>query len=523
MSDTLHDMDTLQYVSATHRDKSLRNQSEISLIPALIIQNHADLERIGDICWMNDLLDNQVLQLARNQPDFCKHQSLIGTPLADPYISRSPIQLTLLADNDIKIDTVDSKTPLSINGTPINGTKVVEQDQLLTGTVIELGKRITLLLKLLPYPPTKTEHSYGMIGISPKLQIVRQKLNHLKNLDGSVLIRGATGVGKELVAKAVYDLSSRTDKPFVKVNLGAIPPSLATSELFGVQKGAFTGAEKSRKGYFAEANGGTLFLDEIGEATLEVQSLLLRVLESGEFYPVGSSKPSKVDVRLIAATDVNLNELCQANKFKAPLLHRLENYEINVPSLFERNEDIGLLFLHFAKQQYLTMGHKFPSPNSEQPWITNQVMRKLLSYSWSGNIRQLKNITHQLILENLDSAQLFLTQHLIKKLQPAKNAEESTALKKQKKRKPNTVSCEELVSELENNLWELQATADSLNISRTSIYELMRLYNLKSASDLLEDEINESYIRCDKDIDKMITDLKVSKYALKRRMKQLNL
>jgi len=523
MSDTLHNMDTLQYVSATHRDKSLTNQSEVSLVPALVIQNHADLARIGDICWIDDIPGNKILQLARNQPDFSKNQSLIGTPLADPYLSRSPIQLTLLKNGDIKIDLANSKTQLVINGEDISSSKVIDSELVSAGVVLELGKRVTLLLKLLPYSKTNSDSDYGMIGISPKLQLVREKLKHLTNFDGSVLIRGATGVGKELVAKALYDIGSRTDKPFVKVNLGAIPPSLATSELFGVQKGAYTGADKDRKGYFAEANGGTLFLDEIGEASLEVQSLLLRVLESGEFYPVGSSKPKKVDVRLLAATDVDLNKQCLENKFKAPLLHRLENYEINLPSLSERNEDVGLLFLHFAKQQYSEMKKQFPQAKSETPWVSNEVVRLLLNNPWEGNIRQLKNITHQLVIDSLNSKQLILSEHLREKLKVVSNLKVETKSARKNKRKPNTVSHEELINALKSQTWELQATADSLNISRTSIYELMKLYDLKSAHDLTIEEINSSYITCDKDIDRMVSDLKVSKYGLKRRLKELDL
>jgi len=526
MSNTLHEMDTLQYVSSTDTQKELTKNSQDSPIPMLIIQNHADLGRIGETCRMDGLLTGQVLQLARNQLDFCQAQSPIGTPLADPYLSRSPILLSALSSGEIKFDKAENKTPVTVAGLPVESSLLISQDQLSTGVIIELGKRVTLLLKSFPNSQAKTGDDFGMIGISSKLQLVREKLNHLKGLDGSVLIRGATGVGKELVAKAVYDVSSRTDKPFVKVNLGAIPPSLATSELFGVQKGAFTGADKDRKGYFAEANGGTLFLDEIGEASLEVQSLLLRVLESGEFYPVGSGKPKKVDVRLIAATDVNLAKLCQENKFKAPLLHRLENYEINVPSLSERSEDIGMLLLHFAEQQYQQMDRPFPQTKSDTPWITNEVMRSLLSYSWPGNIRQLKNIIHQLLIDNLSSEQLFLSEHLREKLiENDESKPESTFNKtaKQKKRKPNTVSREELVEELKNQLWELQATADQLNISRTSMYELMKQYDIKSAHDLGIDEINLSYLKCDKDIDKMVLDLKVSKYGLKRRLKELKL
>ena len=195
-----------------------------------------------------------------------------------------------------------------------------------------------------------------MVGESAALRQVRAHVERIADLPVPVLVRGETGTGKELVARAVHLRSPRRDGPFVSVNLGAIPRDLAAAELFGAVRGAYTGAAQDRPGFFRAARGGTLFLDEVGEAPPEVQAMLLRVLESGEMYPVGGQAPVATDVRLIAATDADLEERIRDGRFKAPLLHRLAGYEIRLPPLRERREDIGPLFVHFAREELERIG-----------------------------------------------------------------------------------------------------------------------------------------------------------------------
>ncbi len=527
MSGKLQDMETLQYIAVNQQTKNRQGDEDDQIVPAFIIQSHPDLERIGDICWLTPLVAGESLQIARNFPEFYGCNSVIGKPLADPYLSRSPVQLMLLPGGEIKIDCSNSKIMVLVNGQHVTCSIEVSPDEVATGIVITLSERITLLLKHLPQKTVKTPDNFNMVGISANLSAVRERIESLSDTDETVLIKGSTGVGKELVANAIYNVSHRVGKPFVKVSLGAIPSSLAAAELFGAKKGAFTGAEKNREGFFVAADGGTLFLDEVGEASLEVQSLLLRVLETGELYPVGSSTPRKVNVRLITATDANLAELSESGKFKKPLLHRLSNYEIHLPLLSQRKEDIGLLFSYFAKQKVaeLSMDLAKLLERSENPWIPYKLTQLLLNYHWPGNIRQLRNITRQLILDSQHSSQIVISEQIEKQLLATEPCvkEVSAMVVAVKKRKPKTVTCEELKSALAKNLWEIQASAESLNISRTSIYELMKRYVLKTVADFSPQELEESYRRNNCNIDKMVADLEVSKHGLTRRLKALGI
>src|SRR6185436_13729067 len=185
-------------------------------------------------------------------------------------------------------------------------------------------------------------------------------------------LRGETGTGKELLARAIHQASSRRAAPYFALNMAAIPASLAAAELFGAAKGAFTGADRRRVGYFGRAQGGTLFLDEIGELPADLQPLLLRVLENGEIQPVGGEETLRVDVRILAATDANLESAIEEGRFRAPLFHRLSGYELRLPSLRERRDDIGRLFIHFLRQELAALGEadRLADPGPEgRPWL----------------------------------------------------------------------------------------------------------------------------------------------------------
>ncbi|MBP3420395.1 MAG: sigma-54-dependent Fis family transcriptional regulator [Marinifilaceae bacterium] len=232
---------------------------------------------------------------------------------------------------------------------------------------------------------------YNIIGNNSKLKRAIDIAVQVANTNLSVLITGESGVGKEVFPKIIHDNSARKHSKYIAVNCGAIPEGTIDSELFGHVKGAFTGALNERKGYFEEANGGTIFLDEVGELPYPTQARLLRVLESGEFIKVGSSTVQKTDVRVIAATNVNMSEAVKKNKFREDLFYRLNTIPIHIPSLRERQEDIPLLFRYFANR--CTDDYKMPRIS-----LTPDAEQMLKSYSWPGNIRQLKNITEQIAL-----------------------------------------------------------------------------------------------------------------------------
>ncbi len=230
---------------------------------------------------------------------------------------------------------------------------------------------------------------FGIIGQSASLDQALGIAMRVANTDLSVLIRGESGVGKEVFSKIIHSLSSRKHEGLIAINCGAIPEGTINSELFGHEKGAFTGATSDRKGYFETYNGGTIFLDEIGEMPLETQAYLLRVLESGEFIRVGASKGTRTDVRIIAATNVDLEKKIQEGKFRQDLYYRLQTVQIQVPALKERPEDIYMLFRKFT----LDFAEKYRS----SPIQLDEKARLVLeNYSWPGNIRELKNVAEQL-------------------------------------------------------------------------------------------------------------------------------
>lgn len=230
---------------------------------------------------------------------------------------------------------------------------------------------------------------FGIIGNSPKLERAISIALQVAPTDLSVLITGESGVGKERFPQIIHQYSVRKHGSYIAVNCGAIPEGTIDSELFGHEKGSFTGANDARKGYFEVVNGGTIFLDEVAEMPLSTQARLLRVLETGEFIRVGSSKPQKTNVRVVAATNVNLQEAISNGKFREDLFYRLSTVPIEIPALRDRKDDIVLLFRKFASD----FADKFKIPTI---YLDHEAANLIKSYRWPGNVRQLKNVTEQI-------------------------------------------------------------------------------------------------------------------------------
>jgi len=245
---------------------------------------------------------------------------------------------------------------------------------------------------------------FGIIGNSPLLNRAIDIARQVAPTDISVLVSGESGVGKEVFPKIIHQLSARKHGPYIAVNCGAIPEGTIDSELFGHEKGSFTGAHEARKGYFEVANSGTIFLDEVAELPQSTQVRLLRVLESGEFIKVGSSKVLKTDVRIVAATNVDILDFVHQGKFRQDLYYRLNTVPIHIPPLRDRKEDILLLFRKFASD----FAERYRMPVIE---LGEEAQQILMNYRWYGNIRQLKNITEQISIieeQRLVSAQTLL-------------------------------------------------------------------------------------------------------------------
>lgn len=249
---------------------------------------------------------------------------------------------------------------------------------------------------------------FGIIGNSPLLDRAIQVAVQVAPTDMSVLVIGESGVGKENFPKIIHQYSARKHQSYIAVNCGAIPEGTIDSELFGHRKGSFTGAVSDRKGYFEEASGGTIFLDEVGELPLPTQARLLRVLESGEFIPVGASHPQKTDVRIVAATNVNLKDAVNKGKFREDLLFRLNTVPIEVPPLRERSFDVPLLFRKFSADS----AERYRMPPLR---LTEDAKEILMHYRWPGNVRELKNITDRISILEEDRT---LTAEVLKKYLP---------------------------------------------------------------------------------------------------------
>ena len=259
----------------------------------------------------------------------------------------------------------------------------------------DLDEAIEIVNRALEGKPTtkglKSKPSSEIIGKAASMQLVFRAIGKLSNTNATVLIQGESGTGKELIAKSLHKNSPRNDMPFVALNMADIPKELVESELFGHEKGAFTGAVDRRIGRFEQANGGTLFLDEIGDMPLECQTRLLRVLSNKEFYRVGGDKPIKVDVRILAATHQDLHSLVSLAKFREDLFYRLNVIRIEVPKLKERNDDIKLLAAAFLKMHSDALGE-------ELRVLSKEALEFLEKYDWPGNVRQLENICYWLTL-----------------------------------------------------------------------------------------------------------------------------
>ena len=257
----------------------------------------------------------------------------------------------------------------------------------------------------------RLKQRYGIVGNDDALNRALEIALKISPVDLSVLIMGENGVGKEIFPRVIHDHSLRKGKKYLAVNCGAIPDGTIDSELFGHEKGAFTGAVERREGYFAVADGGTLFLDEVGELPLPTQARLLRVLETGEYIPVGASEVKRTDVRIVAATHVNMEKAIADGKFREDLFYRLNSVSINIPPLRQRGADVVLLFRKFA----LEMSEKYKMPPIR---LTPEAQKMLVSYAWPGNVRQLKNIAENM---SVTSEEREITPEILSLYLPAEN------------------------------------------------------------------------------------------------------
>jgi len=321
----------------------------------------------------------------------------------------------------------------------------------------------------------KLAKDHEMIGNSPAIVRLKEQISLAAPTSGWVLITGENGTGKELVARAIHYFSHRHDNPFVEVNCAAIPEELIESELFGHEKGAFTGATTLRKGKFDQAHEGTLFLDEIGDMSLKTQAKILRILQEHKFERVGGNRTIEVDVRVVAATNKNLEEEIEAGNFREDLYYRLNVLPFHVPPLRERNEDIPSLAQHFLEF--------FCSKESrETKTLTPEAIKFLARYSWPGNVRELKNIIERLVIMTPDT--IITEKHLPPVLSsrrgaPSQSTPSWAAQGATFREAREDFERDFLVQKLEENDWNVSRTAEAIEIERSSLHRKIKSFGIE--------------------------------------------
>ena len=510
--------------STTRSIPSLRHRLGGAGLPCLTILCHPDLSRVGEQSVLNGVVAGRQEELSRLNPYFSAPEAGTPRPLADPHISRRPVLLSALADGGVGIDPGQSPH-VELNGVPARGSMVVDPESLEAGVVLVLRQRIALCLHLTT-PWQLRPPRFGLVGESTSILDLRQNIERLAQLDYPVLLRGESGTGKELVARALHDAGPRAAKPCICVNVGSIPSSLAAAELFGAAAGAFTGAGSPRPGHFRQAHGGTLFLDEIGDAPADVQVLLLRALETGRVQSLGSREPVAVDVRLIAATDVDLDVAIEHGEFRSSLFHRLSTCELDLPPLRRRREDIGRLFVHFLRRELATLQTAMPDKTTAEPQVPATLVARLALYSWPGNVRELLNVVRQLLVAGWGRPRLSIPPALERRLNDGAEAVDppiSEAPAAPAYRSPDEIRETELLDALGRHRWNIKRTAEFLSIARGTLYRLMRdCPGIRKASELTRDELIEAAERCES-LDAMVDELKVSKRGLQLRLSELGL
>ncbi|WP_022980021.1 sigma-54 dependent transcriptional regulator [Ideonella sp. B508-1] len=497
---------------------------------------HPDLRRIGEQAVLSP---DTPLALNRYQPLFSPLQAAAGwaQPLLHASISRASLTLKLGGDG-LTLSPEDERVRAEWQGQPLTGPRTVPLPVEGDSGVIQLGKRVLLCLHRTHQLPV-TDNPL-LLGVSSAMEGLRRQVARVAAAALPVLVRGESGTGKERVAQSLHQLSPWSQGPWVTVNMATLSEGLAPAELFGAARGAYTGAQVARTGLWAQADGGSLFLDEIGDCPPTVQPMLLRVIESGEFRPLGAAQPLRSRARLIAATDRPL----ETSGFNLPLLRRLQTFTLFTPSLRSRREDLGVL----ARQAWLDTGAT-PDDLAEMP---TELARALCLHDWPGNVRQLEQAMRRLALDRAaglwPSVEALLGEPLRLPPNPAPArppamppppaaavlaAADDTepglppagALAAPRARQSTAgIDRTMLLQALDAHGWQLKEAAEALGISRPSIYNLMaRWLDTPPAESLGAEQLGPLLAQPGITLAAMARQLQVPREALRRRLRALGL
>jgi len=496
-------------------------------VPALTILYHPDLSRVGERSWLNDPGGGERVRLSRAYPAFIAAGSTTPAPLRDPHLSRHPVWLQPHANGRMTITVDRDATATRIDGDTLIGRQELDHDMLERGIVIELAKRVVLLLHHVALREPKETDDLDLVGSSSAMHAVRRQIRKVASHDVPVLIRGESGTGKELVAAAIHRASRRADGPFVAVNMAALVPSTAASALFGHTVGSFTGATSASDGFFGAADGGTLFLDEIADTPAEIQPALLRALDSGEVQPLGSGNAVKRDVRLVAATDADLEGLVARGHFRLPLLQRLAGYPISLPALRQRRQDIPVLLLHFLQQHLAAVDKLDRLEHGDKPWLPAPLVSWAALAPWPGNVRELRNLAQRLVIDWCEAPRIEMFDGIARHdaVSPEKEtAEPREASVSSGRRRLRDISEDEVVKALREHEYRPGPAAEMLGIARSSLYALIDSSNqIRKAAELETRTITEQLADCGGDVRAAAIALEVSERGLRLRMRQLDI
>ncbi|MES2162572.1 MAG: sigma 54-interacting transcriptional regulator [Pseudomonadota bacterium] len=478
---------------------------------ALTVVWHIDQSRIGEQHIGG--IGIQTLQVSRFQPSFSRPLG-DSLPLGHRSISRDPVIIERDDEDAIRITPASSRMVVELNGVEIGAATTLSYAQVESGAILGLGRSILVCIHWMRCLP-KENTILGMQGVGEAAIRARERIAQVAASDLPVLLLGETGTGKEVAAQAIHAMSKRSAASLVSVNMAALNESLAAGELFGAAKGAYTGAIATRQGLFAQAEGGTLFLDEIGNTPTSVQPLLLRVLESGEYRPLGAHVDRRANVRLIAATDQNV----YSPAFNQPLLRRLEGFLIQLPPLRARREDIGVLIVHLTDQRVLAGGAPIGLPIA--------FIGACANYDWPGNIRQLAHVLKRAMLA-LTHGETPVFDELVDPPGATAPGSAATAVASPgaptRRRRPLVLSENDTIDALETNGWYIQAAAQQLGISRPSMYKLIEANpQIRRADQIAPDEVRQAFHASGGTLERCASLLKTPSEALRRRLSLLDL
>jgi DNA-binding NtrC family response regulator len=498
----------------------------------LTIAWHPDPSRIGE--QFIGSTETGEIELSRFLPSF-RHINGDPLPIGHGGVSRDPLRIVRNNDDGIALYPPKSRMVVEVNGEEIHDRRDLSAEQVSEGVIIALGRAVFICLHWMHCLP-KHNPVDGFIGVGSHAIFTRDLIRLASTNDNTVLLLGETGTGKEVAAQAVHNLSKRASLKLVSVNMAALNESLAAADLFGAAKGAYTGAQNSREGYFSEAQNSTLFLDEIGNTPAMVQPMLLRVLENGEYRPLGATRDARSTARLITATDQDLYH----TNFNHALVRRLESFIIRIPPLRARREDIGLLICHLSKR------NDFAQVNLSL--IPPGLISDLLNFEWPGNIRQLSNVIKRTLL----SLQMGEYPHLAKMVEAQKKAHISSAETRKmatspapatassstphisppsaplvepsniERKKLRDLTEQDVVDAMNRHDWTIQYAADDLGISRPSMYKLIEANNqIRRIEQIPAEEIRHQLNLANNQVELCAAYLKTPSEALRRHLKGL--